>query len=87
MIRANRADAETLVAPLGPSNLWLDSPVDMGISNSYYPTYVAINFALADSETAVNSAAIEEIPLVNPTPNWQYGQDKLYVRIERLTPR
>jgi len=70
-----------------PSNLWLDSPTNMGVSNGYYPMYVAINFALADSETAVNPAAQEEISFVNGTDNWQYGQYKLYVRIERLTPR
>ena len=62
-------------------NGWRDEPIDMDQDRSYCPTYVAINWRLANSMTTVNPASVVEIPFTNGATNWQY---KLYLRIEKV---
>jgi hypothetical protein len=59
---------------------WRDEPIDMNPDHSYCPTFVAINWKLADTWTRVNPATVVEIPYKNGQTGWEY---KLYVRIER----
>jgi hypothetical protein len=66
-----------------PINGWRDEPMDMNVDHSYCPTFVAINWKIANSMTTVNPAAVVEIPFANGTTNWKYT---LYVRIEKVTP-
>ena len=65
---------------------WRDEPIDMNPDHSYCPTFVAINWSLANSMAKYgtqNAAAVVEIPLKNTQTNWEYI---LYVRIEALAP-
>jgi hypothetical protein len=58
----------------------------MNPDHSYCPTFVAINWSLANSMAKYgtqNAAAVVEIPLKNTQTNWEYI---LYVRIEALAP-
>lgn len=71
----------TLFVP--PISGWRDEPIDMQQDHSYCPTYVAINWRLANSMTTVNPATVVEIPFTSSVTNWQY---KLYVRIEKVVP-
>lgn len=71
--------APTLFVP--PPSGWRDQPMDVNQDHSYCPTYVAINWRLANSQTTVNPAAVVEIPFTSPWTNWKYT---LYVRIEKV---
>jgi hypothetical protein len=73
--------APTMFVP--PISGWRDEPMDMNVDHSYCPTFVAINWKLANSLTTTNPAAVVEIPFKNPTTNWQYT---LYVRVEKVAP-
>lgn len=64
-----------------PISGWRDEPMDMSVDHTYCPTYVAINWRLANSMTTVNPAMVVEIPFKNKTTNWQYT---LYVRVEKV---
>ena len=55
----------------------------MNPDRSYRPTYVAINWQIANSLTTVNRAAVVEIPF-SASPPW--GVFKLFVRVEKVTP-
>ena len=66
-----------------PISGWHDEPIDMSADRTYCPTYVAINWKLANGMTKVNPAAVVEIPYKNKNTNWQYT---LYVRIEKVEP-
>lgn len=68
----------TMFVPTLPG--WRDEPMDMNVDHSYCPTYVAINWRLADAFTRENPAMILEIPFKSPFQTWAY---KLFVRIER----
>jgi hypothetical protein len=63
-----------------PIGGWRDEPMDMNADRSHTPTYLAINWKLADGLTRVNPAAVMEIPFKNSQTGWEYV---LYVRIER----
>jgi hypothetical protein len=60
---------------------WRDEPIDMNRDRSYCPTYVAINWRLANSLTTVNPATVMEIPFESPVAGWKY---KLFVRVEKV---
>jgi hypothetical protein len=60
---------------------WRDEPIDMNPDHSYCPTFVAINWSIADTWTRVNPASVLEIPFKNAQTNWEYI---LYVRIEKV---
>ena len=65
---------------------WLGEPIDMNPDHSYCPTFVAINWSLADHYAKFgtqNSAAVVEIPYKNQQTGWEYT---LYLRIEALAP-
>jgi hypothetical protein len=65
---------------------WLGEPIDMNPDHSYCPTFVAINYSVANSYAKFgtqNSAAVVEIPFKNLQTNWEYI---LYLRIEALAP-
>ena len=66
-----------------PINGWRDEPIDMTKYRTHCPTYVAINWRLANSMTTVNPAAVVEIPFTSEVAGWEY---RLFVRIERVTP-
>jgi hypothetical protein len=78
--------------PLGPDspptlfvpaiNGWRDEPMDMNQDHSYCPTYVAINWKMANAMTTVNPATVLEIPFNSPA-NWAY---RLYIRVEKVAP-
>jgi len=70
--------ASTFVPPI---NNWRDQPIDLSQDKGYCPTYVAINYKVANSMTTVNPAMVSEILFTNFTNNWQY---KLFVRIEKV---
>jgi hypothetical protein len=79
---ASRDGPPTMFVPL--INGWRDELIDMNVDHSYCPTYVAINWKLANSRTTVNPASVVEIPFTSSVTNWQY---KLYVRIEKVVPQ
>ncbi len=62
---------------------WRDEPIDMNPDRSHTPTYVAINWRMADGMTGVNSAMVLEIPFKNSQANWEYT---LYLRVEKVPP-
>jgi hypothetical protein len=62
-----------------PIQGWRDEPVDMAGSPTYCPTYVAINWAAANSMTTVNPASVVEIPYSSAA-----GSYKLYLRVEKV---
>ena len=64
-----------------PIPQWRDEPIDMNQDHTYCPTYVAINWRLANSLTTTNPASVVEIPFTNLATNWQY---KLYMRVEKI---
>ncbi len=55
----------------------------MNPDRSHTPTYVAINWRMADGMTGVNSAMVLEIPFKNSQANWEYT---LYLRVEKVPP-
>jgi hypothetical protein len=63
-----------------PISRWFDEPIDMTQYRTYCPTYVAINWRLANSLTTVNPAAVVEIPFKSHT-GWEY---KLFLRVEKV---
>ena len=65
-----------------PPNFGRDEPVDVNQDHSYCPTYVAINWKVANSLTTTNPAAVVEVPFTGPS-GWQY---KLYLRVEKVSP-
>ncbi len=69
------------VPPAGAA--WGDEPVDLASRQQYCPTFVAINWAVADAATRVNNAALLEIPFTG-TPPW--GQYRLVIRVEKVVP-
>jgi hypothetical protein len=66
-----------------PISGWRDEPMDMNSDHSHTPTYVAINWRMANGMTTVNPATVLEIPFKNRQTNWEY---KLYVRVEKVAP-
>lgn len=66
-----------------PINGWRDEPIDMTKNRTYCPTYVAINWRLANSLTTVNPASVVEIPFTSEVAGWKY---KLFVRVEKVMP-
>jgi hypothetical protein len=66
-----------------PINGWRDEPMDMTKNRTHCPTYVAVNWRIANSMTTVNPAAVVEIPFTSDVAGWTY---KLFVRIEKVAP-
>jgi hypothetical protein len=78
--RPSPGGAPTLFVP--PISAWRDEPIDMSQDHSYCPTYVAVNWRVANSMTTVNPATVVEIPYTSFT-GWKYT---LYLRIEKVVP-
>ena len=64
-----------------PFGGWHDEPVDMNADHSHTPTYVAINWRMADQMTRVNPAMVVEMPIKNKQTGWEYT---LYIRVEKV---
>jgi hypothetical protein len=67
-----------------PQGSWGDEPINLSRSYPWCPTYVAINYAVARSLTAVNPATVVDI--LYYTASEPIGRYKLYLRIEKLEP-
>ncbi|MFN0180019.1 MAG: hypothetical protein ACKVZ0_14560 [Gemmatimonadales bacterium] len=68
--------------PAGPFG---DQPVDLSPNYSYCPTYVAINWQVANSFTSVNPAMVVDIPYHVSVPAGAGGPYRLYIRVEKVT--